>query len=115
MHEISLVQGLLDQLRELASENGAKRVVRVKVAIGPFSGVVVDSFVFGFKVLAPNSDFARDAVLQIERPLPSYRCKDCGWTVPDTEMRPESCPSCGGDGLFPVGGDELLLMQVEME
>ncbi|CAG0905515.1 unnamed protein product, partial [Cyprideis torosa] len=52
MHEISLVQGLFDQLEDLARQHKMTKVVKITMDIGPLSGVVVDSFRFGFMVLA---------------------------------------------------------------
>ena len=51
MHEMSLAQGLIEELSVLASKNKALRIVQVRVVLGPFSGVVADSFSFGFNVL----------------------------------------------------------------
>ena len=51
MHEMSLAQGLIEELSALASKNKALRIVQVRVVLGPFSGVVADSFSFGFNVL----------------------------------------------------------------
>ena len=51
MHELSLAHSLIDQILDLAAEHQASRVLRVRVTLGPFSGVVRDSFEFGFNVL----------------------------------------------------------------
>ncbi len=50
MHEISLVQNLLQQLDALVLENKKNRVTKVLMEIGLLSGVVVDSFQFGFDI-----------------------------------------------------------------
>jgi Zn finger protein HypA/HybF involved in hydrogenase expression len=81
VHELSLVQGLLSQLQRLAAEHGAARVISVRVSIGTGSGIVVDSFVFGFDAVKTESELTCSAVLDIEE----------------------------------VDGNDLVLMQVEME
>ena len=48
MHEISLVQGLLAELALLAEKHESKSISKVRVEVGPLSGIVVDSFQFGF-------------------------------------------------------------------
>ncbi len=81
MHEFSLAQGLTRQLVDLASLHAVQKICTVRVAIGTRSGIVVDSFSFGFEVLAKETTLIRDAVLEISEP----------------------------------DGDDLILLQVEME
>ena len=68
MHEFSLAQGLVRQLQDLAREHGAKTIYMVRVDIGTRSGIVVDSFEFGFEVLAREQSLIREAVLEIREP-----------------------------------------------
>ena len=115
MHEMSLVQGLLQQLHAIAREHKGSRVTRLTMSVGPLSGVVVDSFTFGFDILSKEDDLVRDAVLDIIIPPVTYRCSGCGDTFETTADRPEQCSSCGDRILIPEGGDDLILQQVEME
>ncbi len=64
MHELSLAQGLLDQLRDLARQHGG-RIVRVEVTIGRQAGIVVDSFVFGFDAIRKTMEETRQATLVV--------------------------------------------------
>lgn len=115
MHEISLVQGLLQQLAELAEENKASRVISITMDIGPLSGVVEDSFRFGFDILSKEDDLVRGAELIIHATLVTYRCCQCDYSEKTTGTRPECCPDCGERFLLAEGGDELVLQKVEME
>ena len=114
MHEMSLVQGLLGQLHELAREHNREKVISVCMEIGPFSGVVLDSFQFGFDILAKDDVLTRDAKLIIESPPAAYRCFACGKLI-EAQQRPDSCPNCSETLFSPEGGDDLILRQVEME
>ncbi|MBI5556533.1 MAG: hydrogenase maturation nickel metallochaperone HypA [Deltaproteobacteria bacterium] len=114
MHEISLVQGLLKQLALLAAEHGSKSVSKVRLEVGPHSGIVIDSFKFGFEVLAAEIDLTRHARLEIVIPPLRYKCCYCGH-VRQTERLPETCSQCAKTLLVPDGGDGLILLQVEME
>jgi hydrogenase nickel incorporation protein HypA/HybF len=115
MHEISLVQGLFKQLQELATSNKATKVTSVTMEIGPLSGVVVDSFQFGFDILSADDDLVKGAKLNIKIPTVTYTCTDCGHIETATGAKPEQCIKCGELFLIPNGGDDLLLLQVEME
>ncbi len=128
MHELSLAQSLLDQLLDLAKEHHAVRINRVLVTLGPFSGVVRDSFEFGFNALKQSLELTRGAELELETPDPVYLCLDCGkvsvipFSLPSDRLElamtstfPKKCPWCCLNRLSPKGGTELILNQVEME
>ena len=115
MHEMSLVQGLFTQLGELAAANKATRVVKVTMEIGPLSGVVVDSFRFGFEVLSAQDELVKGAELVVEIPEVTYTCTSCSHQMVSAGDRPDMCSACGEFFLTPQGGDDLLLKQVEME
>lgn len=128
MHELSLAQSLIDQLLALAEEHKASKVSKVNVVIGPFSGVVADSFSFGFDALKTNHEKILLAELILDRPAPTYYCLDCQNTfstqLKDTDARvalageysrEKKCPHCSSRQLSPKGGCEMILKQIEME
>lgn len=128
MHELSLAQSLLSQLADLAVENQATRITRILVTIGPFAGIVKESFEFGFNALKLSQELTRNTVLELESPDPIYICLDCNKTsvIPLSEpgqssdavlagIYPKKCPWCCQSRLSPEGGTELILNHVEME
>ncbi|PHR27879.1 MAG: hydrogenase accessory protein HypA [Desulfotalea sp.] len=115
MHEISLVQGLFQQLKDLADENSAQKITRVTMEIGPLCGVVLDSFQFGFEILSADDEMLRGAKLIVKIPDVSYKCTECGHVEVIAGPRPEECPKCKDLLLIPTGGEDLILLQVEME
>lgn len=115
MHEFSLAQGLCRQLLQIARENGAERILRVGVEIGRNSGIVVDSFTFGFEILAQENELTRDAVLAISESEPKRICTACGEAFPPENGGQQACPRCGSRGYNLAGGDDIILTQVEME
>ncbi len=115
MHEISLVQGMLQQLSDLAVKNRASKILKITMEIGPLSGVVIDSFRFGFDILSAEDDLTRGAELVINTLPVTYRCTQCPHTVETKKDKPDGCPQCGEMFLIPEGGDDLILQQVEME
>ncbi len=115
MHEMSLVQGLFQQLGDLAAENKMNKVLKVTMEIGPLSGVVVDSFTFGFEALASHDPLVKDAELIIEVPPVTYTCTSCNHQMETSGDRPDKCEKCDEVFLIPSGGNDLILKQVEME
>lgn len=112
MHEFSLAQGLMSQLLQLAEQHGATKIITVRVTIGQLSGIVADSFSFGFEALVTENNLTKDAVLEITETEPAYRCLDCGLL---TDSPSRTCSGCHSASLIAEGGDDLVLTQVEME
>ncbi|MCL2790853.1 MAG: hydrogenase maturation nickel metallochaperone HypA [Desulfobulbus sp.] len=128
MHELSLAHNLIEQILALAAEHQARKVNRVVVTLGPFSGVVRDSFEFGFNILKREQEPVQDALLELLAPDPQYICFDCDKTVSipltrqndrlelaSCSLETKKCPWCGSNRLSPNGGTELILNQLEME
>ena len=115
MHEISLVQGLFEQLKNLVAENKATKVTSVTMEIGPLCGVVLDSFQFAFEILSADDEMFRGAKLIVKIPDVEYKCTGCGHIEVTAGPRPEECPKCSDLLLIPTGGEDVMLLQVEME
>jgi hydrogenase nickel insertion protein HypA len=115
MHEMSLVQGLLRQLHDLAAQHNTSRILKVTMVIGPLSGVVVESFKFGFDILTREDALVKDAELDIVIPEVAYRCSNCQNLQKTAGERPHQCAACGETLLIAEEGNDLILQQVEME
>ncbi|MDW7773971.1 MAG: hydrogenase maturation nickel metallochaperone HypA [Desulfobulbaceae bacterium] len=115
MHEFSLAQGLYTQLLQLADTHRAARIVKVRVEIGRLSGVVADSFSFGFEILTQENELTRGAILDITQTEAKRTCPDCGYIYPAENAETKLCPQCGSSDFILTGGDDLILTQVEME
>lgn len=115
MHEISLVQSLLAQLDNLVRENGRQKVTKVTMEVGLLSGVVIDSFQFGFDVLTGDNPTYRGAELEIVAPPVHYSCTGCSFEISTTEEKPKMCPECGENIFNHTGSEDLVLLQVELE
>lgn len=65
MHEFSLAQGLHGQLLDLLRQHQATKILSVEIAVGGAAGIVVDSFLFGFNILAEEDPATRDLELMV--------------------------------------------------
>jgi hydrogenase nickel incorporation protein HypA/HybF len=113
MHEMTLAQSIVDIVRDQARQGAFARVVRVKLAIGAFSYVEPHALEFGFEVVARGT-IAEGATLVIERPPGSGWCPVCDKAVA-VAAHGEPCPTCGGYGWTLVGGDEMRVVELEVE
>ena len=113
MHEIGLMQQMVDSALEHAARAGAQRVERVTVRVGAESGVVPDVIALAFDV-ATRGTIAEGAELRIEDvPLVCF-CRAC-----DLEFAPadalHECPHCHQMGAEVRRGQEFELASLEIE
>jgi hydrogenase nickel incorporation protein HypA/HybF len=114
VHELSIVQALLDQVQTEVENSGQRgRVVSLQLVIGRLSGVHVDSIRLGFELLSPDS-IAAGADLCIEQPKARCQCAVCG-AAPEIDEIVVCCPACGEPNITICGGQELLLQSIELE
>jgi hydrogenase nickel incorporation protein HypA/HybF len=113
MHEMSLMESVVEILREEGRKQGFSRVKKVWLEIGALSGVEPDAMEFCFDVVT-RSTLAEGAQLEILRTPGVGWCLDCEKTVPLTE-RFGACPDCGGYKVQMTGGDEMRVKELEVE
>lgn len=114
MHEVAIVQSLIEQVSEEVRRGGHRgRVTRLQLVIGRLSGVHADSIRFAFEMLGPGT-IVEPAQLDIVEPRAECVCQACHARQPieDLALR---CPQCGSGEVRIEGGRELLLQTIEVE
>lgn len=111
MHELSVCQGMLRQVSDLARRHRAEKVSRIVVRIGPLSGVEPELLRQAFPIASAGT-LAGAADLVLETDALRVQCSECG---AETEARPNRllCGQCGSWQTRLISGDELLLASVE--
>lgn len=112
MHELSVCQALLDQVGLIAIRHHAAAVRNITVRIGPLSGIEAALLAQAFP-LARAGTVAEAAELVIEPTPVRVRCDTCG-AESDVAVNRLLCGICGDYHTRLVGGDELLLVSVEL-
>ncbi len=112
MHELSVCQGMLNQVTTIAREHRAESVSRITIRIGPLSGVEPRLLKEAFPIARAGS-VAAEAELIIEELSVRVHCTNCG---ADSDASPSRllCAECGDWKTQVIGGDELLLVSVEL-
>ena len=113
MHELTLSQGIVELALEQAAANGARRVRRVRIAIGALSHVEPEAIDFSFDVVSRGTP-AEGARLEIERPPGRAHCIPCDAEVA-IASRDQPCPRCGTHRWVLAGGDELRVLELEVD
>ncbi len=113
MHEYSIVQSLLDSCEENAKANGGTKVTKVVTKIGVMSGVEPDLLKTAFdtfkeKTMCENAEF----IMNIQPVV--IRCRSCG-VESELSKNQYSCPKCESVAIEILDGEEMYLMQLEVE
>lgn len=113
MHELSVCQALVRQLKEIALREDAARITKVVVQIGPLSGVEAQLLRHAYPIASAGT-LAATAELVLENLPIRVRCEACGAETDATTNR-LVCGICGDYHTQLLSGDEMLLAHVELE
>jgi hydrogenase nickel incorporation protein HypA/HybF len=113
MHEYSIVSSLIDSCEEHAKSNNASRVTNIVVKIGVMSGVEPSLLQIAFDTFKEES-ICKDAQLIINIQKVVLKCKSCEKesTLQKLEYH---CPLCNSTNLNILDGEEMYLMQLELD
>jgi len=109
MHELSLMQSVMDIVKDSATQNNIKRVNKVKLVVGKFSMALPDSLHFAFEAISGVEELFQGAVLEIEAKEILCRCQQCQQTIQIEDTYHFICSGCGSNQLEIIQGRELYL------
>lgn len=113
MHELSVCQGLLKQVSQIAAEHNASAVEKIYLQIGPLAGVEPELLQAAFPIARINT-LAEQAEMLIQFMPVRVRCKTCN-EVSEAKLNNLTCSACGDWQTELLSGDELLIERVEMQ
>ena len=114
MHELSIVEALIEQVQKEVERSGQTgRIRRLDLTVGRLSGVSCDSLRFAFELLSAET-IVEQAELHITQPKAICRCLSCQAQA-EVDDIPVRCPACGDTQVTLEGGRQLLLESIEME
>jgi hydrogenase nickel incorporation protein HypA/HybF len=114
MHELSIVEALIDQVaKELERSGQQGRVLRLELSIGRMSGVHCEAVRFAFGLLAAGT-IVEDAEIAIEEPKAVCRCHACNARTEIDDLVLQ-CPQCAAAEITIEGGRDMTLQSIEIE
>lgn len=109
MHELSLMEGVLDIIRDSAAQNKIKKVKKVKLVVGKFSMALPDSLRFAFDAMTGVEELFQGAALEIEEKEILCQCQQCQRTSHIKDGFHFLCSGCGSTKVEIIQGRELFL------
>ena len=113
MHEMSLMQSLLQQVAQICEENDAQRATAIHIELGPLSGVEPLLLSCAFEQLATGT-VAESAELNIDNVPLAAECRKCSATFELSNFH-FVCPYCAATSIRVTQGDECRLLSVTVE
>jgi hydrogenase nickel incorporation protein HypA/HybF len=110
MHELSIAQALVEIVERHAA---GRRVTEVEVRVGHLRQVVPGALDLAFALVARDT-VAEDARLVLEDVPAAGRCRACD-AESELDGFPLVCRACGGWDLEVVRGEELHVIELELE
>jgi len=112
MHELSIAENMLEIIESYRTERGFTRCNSLTVRIGLLSAVDEQALRFAFEALAEGGPH-EGVVLEVEKTYPQACCScGCSFQVNDLFY---SCPQCGSPRAELTGGDDLYIVQMEVD
>ncbi|WP_144208021.1 hydrogenase maturation nickel metallochaperone HypA [Shewanella donghaensis] len=112
MHEYSIVTSLIEQIEQLARDNNANEIIKVKIKVGVLSGVEPQLLATAFETFKLDG-ICHNAELDMNIQPLVIHCRHCDTETELTE-RNIVCPTCHGTDTHVMDGEQMMLMQLEM-
>jgi hydrogenase nickel incorporation protein HypA/HybF len=113
MHELAICQALISQIEAISRDNDASSVASITLGLGPLSGVEEHLLRHAYPVASAGT-IADGAELKIQSTPVRVRCSECG---KESSAKPNRllCGFCEDWRTELISGDELLLVQLELD
>ena len=113
MHEASIAISLIGTVSDLCQQEGYSAIESVRLKVGRAAGILPDALLFAFDV-AKAGTLASNAKLIIEYVALGGFCCDCGSQFESEERYIFSCPDCKSSAIKITRGDEMQIIDMEV-
>lgn len=113
MHEMSIMQSVLDAAFEALEKAGETRITEIALTVGELTDIQEIPLNFAFEALKPDTP-ARNAKLKVTMLALRSHCAECDAEF-DHDRFSMLCPTCGSVNLRLVQGRELSIDGLEAD
>lgn len=114
MHELPLIEKMLDIILEEAKAEQAAKITKIELTIGKLSGILPACVQFGFDVLSRKT-IAAGAKLEIHQPGGQVRCRKCSEIYTSQGVDDLNCPNCKEKQFQVLSGREFTVDSIEYD
>jgi len=112
LHELSIVEALINLCEDNARANNASKIDEVYVKIGRLSGIETQLFERAFETFKQKT-MCENARLFIKLAPLLARCENCGFNG-ELKENVFLCPKCSSSELKIIDGEDFYLMRLVM-
>lgn len=113
MHELGVVFHVIDEVKEVATNNNAKHVNTVVLEIGTVTGIVDSYLIDCWNWAVSKHDILTDCKLKIEKIHAVSHCNSCGKDF-NTIVYGKKCPNCESEDTYLLKGNEFTIKEIEV-
>jgi hydrogenase nickel incorporation protein HypA/HybF len=113
MHEVALVNAIVDTVEKEAAAKKARRVKWIKIRFNSLTSHSADHVRFSFDIAKTYHPIIRNAQLKLHELDPLLLC-NCGNEFHGHHL-PDVCPKCGSLDVKAVNSTDLVLESFEIE
>jgi hydrogenase nickel incorporation protein HypA/HybF len=115
MHELAIVEGLIDLINREHEKHGFSHVHTIQVACGIYNCVSEENLNFNFRI-ATEGTYLETAKIVIRRLPERWTCSACkGEFIRESKTRDIVCPACNSSLVIPLLNSELYLDNLEVD
>ena len=114
MHELSIVQSIIETVSESAETSNAKKIIAVHLRVGALSGIVKDALFFSYELATEDTILQGSKLIVEELPVVIF-CEVCGQDVELPNVQSFRCPICDSPSAAIRQGKELEVRSIEIE
>ena len=115
MHEIAIVEGLIDLVGQQKEKYKFSRVVEIQIACGPYNCASEENLNFCLKAVAEGTCLEA-ALIKVNRLPERWQCPACKIDIIKERRGVElHCPTCYSMALVPLSNSEIYLDKLEVE
>ena len=111
MHELSIINSIVEIAIGSANENGIKNIRCVEIEIGKASGIEPSAMEFAWESISKNTILENARLLMHFIPL-RMQCRLCSKQYEPEEIY-KPCPDCGEINARIISGKELRVIAIE--
>lgn len=113
MHEVGIMQSVLQIAEQQASKSGASRILEIRMRVGRMTGIVPEALDHAFAVLRDGTT-AAGARLDVEFVPGAFWCRPCAVEFESDDLV-GGCPTCHEPSFDMRRGRELEVVSLEVD